>query len=128
MKGADRALVAMQDTLVTVSGAIATCLNDLLLSRDKIKPLDYKAFSTRLIDVVTPSCSVCRELSYRRKEALRPYINADFKFACNHSRNPDKFLFGNDISKTMQEVPHLMMLMTQHGAGKGCIMKLKILT
>ena len=104
VKGADRALVAMQDTLVTVSGAVATCLNDLLLSRDKTKLLDYKAFSTRLIDVVTLLGSVCRELSYRRKEALRPYINADFKFACNRSTKPDKFLFGNDISKTMQEV------------------------
>ena len=60
MKGADHALVAMQDTLVTVSGVIATYLNDLLLSRDKTKPLDYKAFSTRLIDVVALLGSVCR--------------------------------------------------------------------
>ena len=50
MKGADHALMALQGTLVTASGAIATCLNDLLLSRDKAKPLDYKAFSVRLID------------------------------------------------------------------------------
>ena len=63
VKAADRTLVAMQDTLVTVSGAIATCLNDLLLSRDKTKPLDYKVFSTRLIDVITLLGLVCRELS-----------------------------------------------------------------
>ena len=75
IKGADRVLVAMQDTLVTVSGAIATCLNDLLLSRDKTKPVDYKAFSTRLIDVVTLLGSVCRELSYRRKERLSALIS-----------------------------------------------------
>ena len=37
-KGVDRALVAMEDTLVVASGAIATSLNDLLLSCDNTKP------------------------------------------------------------------------------------------
>ena len=103
MKGADHPLLAVQDTLVTPSGAIATCLNDLPLSRDKTKPLDYKAFSTLRIDVVTFLASVCRELSYFRKEVLRPYISAGLTFACNCSTKPVKFLFGIDVSKTMWE-------------------------
>ena len=103
-KGVDRALVAMQDTLVVASGAIATSLNDLLLSRDNTKPLEHKVVATRLFDVITLLGSICKELSYRRKEALRPYLTSDFKYACNRSTKPKKFLFGNDISKTMQEI------------------------
>ena len=103
-KGAERTLVTMQDTLVSASGAIATTLNDLLLARDNSQPLDYKANVSRLIDVVSLLGAVCRELSYRRKETLRPYLSNEFKFACNRSTKPDKFLFGNDISKTMQDV------------------------
>ena len=103
-KGVDRALVAMQDTLVVASGAIATSLHDLLLSRDNTKPLEHKAIATRLIDVITLLGSICKELSYRRKEALRPYLTADFKYACNRSTKPEKFLFGNDISKTIHEI------------------------
>ena len=44
VKVAAGALVAIQDTLVTTSDVIAACLNNLLLSRYKCKPLDYKAF------------------------------------------------------------------------------------
>ena len=52
VKGVERALVAMQDTLVVASGAIATSLNDLLLSHDNTTPLDHKAIATCLIDVL----------------------------------------------------------------------------
>ena len=103
-KGVDRALVAMQDTPAVASGAIATSLNALLLSRDNTKPLEHKAIATRLIDVISLLGSICKELSYRRKEALRPYLTADFKYACNRSTKHEKFLFGNDISKTIHEI------------------------
>ena len=36
-KGVDRALVAVQDTIFIASGAIATSLNDLFMSRDNTK-------------------------------------------------------------------------------------------
>ena len=66
--------------------------------------LEHKVVATRLIDVITLLVSICKELSYRRKEALRPYLTSDFKYACNRSTKPEKFLFGNDISKTMQDI------------------------
>ena len=74
------------------------------MSRDNTKPLEHKAVATSFIDVITLLGSICKELSYRRKEALRPYLTSDFKYACNRSTKPEKFLFGNDISKTMQEI------------------------
>ena len=78
----------MQDTLVVASGALATSVNDLLMSHDNIKPLEHKVVAKRLIDVITLLGSICKELSYHRKEALRPYLTSDCKYVCNRSTKP----------------------------------------
>ena len=65
---------------------------------------EHKVVATHLVDVITLLGSISKELSYRRKEARRPCLTCDFRYACNHSTKVEQFLSGNDISKTMQEI------------------------
>ena len=62
------------------------------MSRDNAIPLEHKVVATCLIAVSTFLGSICKELSYRRKEARGPYLTSDFKYACNRLTKPEKFL------------------------------------
>ena len=53
-----------------------------------------------------------KELSFKRRDAIRPYLNHDFKQACSRTLKPGKLLFGEDLSKTMQELKATSKIMT----------------
>ena len=47
---------------------------------------------------------VHKELSFERRDAIRPYLNQEFKQACSRTLTPGKLLFGEDLPKTLQEL------------------------
>ena len=104
VKSADKSFTALQDAILTASGAIAMSINDILKHRESKSPLDCQSVVSQQIDAITLLGFVCKELSYRRKEAMRPSINPMYKAACGRTTNPTTLLFGDDIAKTMQEV------------------------
>ena len=69
----------LQDTLVKVSGAITVTVDDLLSHREKKTTSDYKALISRLTDSVALIGHVHKELSFKRRDAIRPYLNQEFK-------------------------------------------------
>lgn len=71
--------------------------------KDKTKP-DYKAIVSRLTDSVALVGQVHKEISFKRRETIRPYLHADYKQACSRTVKPGKLLFGEDLSKTLQEL------------------------
>lgn len=103
-KRSDIRMSALQDTLNRASSAILVSANDLLSHRkDKTKP-DYKTIISRLTDSVALVGQVHKEISFKRREAIRPYLHADYKQACARTVKPGKLLFGEDLSKTLQEL------------------------
>ena len=103
-KRSDIRMGALQDTLNKASSAILVSANDLLTHRkDGTKP-DYKAIISRLTDSVALVGQVHKEISFKRREAIRPYLHADYKQACSRTVKPSKLLFGEDLSKTLQEL------------------------
>lgn len=99
-KRSDVRMSALQDTLNKAASAILVSANDLLTHRkDKTKP-DYKAIVSRLTDSVALVGQVHKEISLKRREAIRPYLHADYKQACSRTVKPGKLLFGEDLSKT----------------------------
>ena len=94
----------LQDILVKVTSAISLVTDDLLQSRErKLKP-NYQVLISRLIDSVALLGHANKELSFKRKEALRPHLSSDFKPACSRNFKPEKYLFGNDLAKTLQQI------------------------
>ncbi len=104
VKLADRSLVVLQEMLITSSSAIATTLEDILKFRNNKIKFAYTSIVSRLIDALSLMGAVAKDLSYRRKEALKPFISQEYRAACNRTVKPAKLIFGDDLSKTMQDV------------------------
>ena len=111
-KRSDIRTSVLQDTLVKVSSAIIVTVNDLLSHREKKTSPDYKTLIPRLTDSVALLGHVHKELSFKRRDAIRPFLNQEFKQACSRTLKPGKFLFGEDLPKTLQELKTTNKLMT----------------
>ena len=115
-KRSDIRTSALQDTLVKVSSAIICTSDKLLEHREKKTIPSYKALINPLLDSVALLGHVCTELSYKRRDALKPFLHQDFRLACARSRKPGKLLFGNDLAKTLQELKTTNKLMTNNSS------------
>lgn len=115
-KRSDIRTSALQDTLVKVSSAIICTSDKLLEHREKKTIPSYKALINPLLDSVALLGHVCTELSYKRRDALKPFLYQDFRPACARSRKPGKLLFGNDLVKTLQELKTTNKLMTNNSS------------
>ena len=71
-----------------------------------------KTLIPRLTDSVALIGHVHKELSFKRRDAIRPFLNQEFKQACSRILKPGKFLFGEDLPKTLQVLKTTDTLMT----------------
>jgi len=111
-KRSDIRTSVLQDTLIKVSSAIIVTVDDLLSHREKKTSPDYKTLIPRLTDSVALIGHVHKELSFKRRDAIRPYLNQEFKQACSRTLKPGKLLFGEDLPKTLQELKTTNKLMS----------------
>ena len=84
-----------------MSSATIVTVNDLLSHREKMSP-DYKTLIPRLTDSVALIGHVQKELSFKQRDEIQPYLNQEFKQAFSRTLKPGKFLFGEDLPKTLQ--------------------------
>ena len=97
----DLRISILQDALVKTSSALALTIEDLLKARqDKVYP-DSKAIATRLFYSIALLGHVNTELSFKRRDSLRPLLSPDLKAFCVRSNRPECYLFGNDLAKTL---------------------------
>ena len=92
----------MQDTLLRITGAIFSSIEDLLKARKEKKPPDYKPIIAKLLDTIAILGHLNKELSSKRREDLKPTLSHEFKQACSRNLKPGKFLFGDDLPETMK--------------------------
>ena len=93
-KRSDIRTSALQDTLVKVSSAIICTTDKLLEHREKKTTPSYKGSINPLLDSVALLGHVCTELSYKRRDAFKPFLHQDFLSACARSRKPGKLVLG----------------------------------
>jgi len=74
VKCLDIRTLTLQDTFVKVSSAIICTTNKLLEHRENKTIPSYKALINPLLDSVALVGHVCTELSYKRKDALKPFL------------------------------------------------------
>ena len=111
-KRSDIRTLALQDTLVKVSSTIICTTGKLLWHRKKKTIASYKALINPLLDSVALLGYVCTELSYERRDALKPFLHKKIRLACARSRKPGKLLLENDLAKTLQELRTTNKIMT----------------
>ena len=94
----------LQDILLSVSSAIINAMEALLESKEKKALPNYKALLSNLTDPIALLGHVHKERSFNRRDALRYHLNPEFGQACSRVVKPSGFLFGDDLSKTIQDI------------------------
>ena len=81
-----------------------TASNDLLVFRETKTLPNYKDLLSQLLDATALFGHVCQELSLKRKETIKPILHSDFKSVCSCTHKVGKLLFGEDLSKVVQDL------------------------
>ena len=107
-------MTVLQDTLIKGSSAIVVTVEDLLRNREKKTSPNYRSLIPRLTDAVALLGHVNKELSFKRRDVIRPYLNQEFKQACSRTLKSGKLLLGEDLPKTLQELKTTNRLMSNN--------------
>ena len=103
-KRTDIRMSSLQDSLVKATSAVSVAINDLLSAREQKTIPVYKDLIAKLIDSVVLIGHVSSELTFKRRDSLRPYLTNDFKQGCSRSVKPGNYLFGDDLPETLKQV------------------------
>ncbi|CAB4038394.1 Hypothetical predicted protein, partial [Paramuricea clavata] len=107
----DIKLANLQDTLQTSVSAITSSLNDIMQSHEMHEQADLKMVASKLIDATALIGHVSKELSFKRRESIRPFLHNDFKQACSRDNKVESLLFGTDLAATAQKIKNTSKVM-----------------
>ncbi len=94
----------LQDTLIKGVSALMTAANELLVCRETKTLPNYKNLLSQILDATALFGHVCQELSFERKETIKPILHPDFISVCSSSHKVGKLLFGEDLPKVAQNL------------------------
>ena len=109
----DIKLSNLQDTLIKGVSALTTASNDLLVCRETKSLPNYKDLLSQLLDATALFGHVCQELSFKRKETIKPILHPDFKSVCSRTHKVGRLLFGEDLAKVVQDLRASTKVVTQ---------------
>ena len=76
-------------------------VDSLLLTEN---PPDNETLITRLMNGVLLFANANQELNFRRRELLRPQLNANYRYLCAPSNPVTGELFGDDLPKAIKDI------------------------
>lgn len=103
VKRTDIRFSVFQDTLSRISSAVILSKEALLESKEHKALPNHISLVSTLTDSMALIGHVYRELSYDRRDAIRPSLSHEFLHACSHVKHT-RHLFSDDLSKTIQDI------------------------
>ena len=100
-KRGDIRMSSLQDSIARVTGSISGIIDTFLQAREKKCQIDFKTSIAQLLDCTVLLGHGSQEMSFKRRDSLRPHLSYDFKQACSRTLKPGKMLFGDDLPKTI---------------------------
>ncbi|XP_028390673.1 uncharacterized protein LOC114515588 [Dendronephthya gigantea] len=107
----DIKLANLQDTLQTSVSAIMSSLNDIMQSHEMKRQTDLKMVVSKLVDATALIGHVSKELSFKRRDSIKPFLHNDFKQACSRDNKVESLLFGTDLPATAQKIKNTSKVM-----------------
>ncbi|ESO87337.1 hypothetical protein LOTGIDRAFT_154834 [Lottia gigantea] len=117
IRGLDTRTSNIQRTIVSASSAVIECLE--LVSSNMVAMNGTPELVSKLTDAVSMLGHANYDISLRRREYLRPYIQDDYKPLCGQMVPVTKLLFGDDLQKEMKEVRETNLIAKTVNKSKG---------
>jgi hypothetical protein len=110
-KKKDIKLANLQDTLQTSVSAIMSSLDSIMQSHGLKEQTSLQMVASNLVDATALIGHVSKELSFKRRESIRPFLHHDFKQACSRTNKVESLLFGSDLAATAQKIKNTSKVM-----------------
>ena len=93
----------LQGSIVRLTSALSIKIDELLKCRET--KTNVAKIASWLFDSIDSLIRACQfvALSFKRRDSLRPLLKTDIKSTCNRSNKPATLLFGEDLTKTLND-------------------------
>lgn len=100
----------VQKTLVSALIPLTKMAEKILKLSQLFSKNDLSELLTLSSDTIALLCSANREINYRRREAIKPDLQADYKLLCSSQVPVTKQLFGDNLQNDMNEIKNAAKL------------------
>ena len=94
----------VQQRLVKSQIPLIQVIEELLKAKKDPKTLDLSTALRKLFDAFSLMCGASQELSQRRREGIRPDLNANYGQLCSQNIQPATSLFGDDLPQSIKDI------------------------
>ena len=115
----DVGLQEAQKSAIHVAQAITLAVESLIRCRKENAELDQKLLLDYLYDSLSFIGNASFQVSLKRRELLKPDLSKSFPSLCSSSTPLSRFLFGDELSKSVENVTRANMIMAKVMPKKG---------
>ena len=106
----EKTLYNIQNNVTRTAMAVTNVITHAMKQEEKGEMMNPKDVTSTCLEAITLLGYVSKQLSNRRKDNLKSYINDDLRSLCDHDRKTTKFLLGDDLSKGARDAREIAKL------------------
>ena len=115
----DVGLQEAKKSAVHAAQAITLAVESLIQCKEEKTELDQKVLLDYLCDSLSFIGNASFQVSLKRRELLKPDLSKDFRSLCSPSTPLSCFLFGDELSKSVEDIPKANKIMAKVMPKKG---------
>ena len=106
----EKTLYNIQNNVTRSAMAMTQVITHAMKKEEKGEMMNPKDVTSICLEAITLLGYVSKQISNRRKDNLRSYVNDDVRALCDHERPTTKWLLGDDLTKGAKDARELSKL------------------